>query len=240
MSRIIDFHSHILPGIDDGSASAAESLAMLREMADQGIRYVMATPHFYARHDSPEEFLRQRAEAEAALRQAMAEHPGLPEVGVGAEVYFYPGISDSEILQRLTLAGTRYILVEMPHAPWSEAMYRELEGIYRKQGLIPLMAHVDRYISPFRTYGIPERLTELPVLVQANASFFNDRMTRGMAMKLLREEKIHVLGSDAHNLDSRSPRLGEAVDRIRKKLGQEAMEKICFFQNAILTDEDIM
>lgn len=240
MSPIIDFHSHILPGIDDGSASVEESLAMLREMAAQGIQHVMATPHFYARHDSPEEFLARRAEAEDLLREKMAGISGLPEIGMGAEVYFYPGISDSEILPRLTMADTRYILIEMPHASWSESMYRELEGIYRKQELIPVVAHVDRYISPFRTHGIPERLEALPVLVQANASFFNDRMTRGLAMKLLKAEQIHVLGSDAHNMDSRSPRLGEAVERIQKKLGQKVLEKIHFFQNVILMDEDIM
>lgn len=240
MSGIIDFHSHILPGIDDGSACLEESLEMLRIMARQGIGHVMATPHFYARHDSPEQFLRRRAEAETSLRRAMENEAGLPAVGVGAEVYFYPGISDSEILQELTLAGTRYILIEMPHAPWPDSMYRELEGIYRKQGLIPVMAHIDRYITPFRTYGIPERLMELPVLVQANASFFNDRMSRGLAMKLLRAEQIHVLGSDAHNLDSRRPNLGEAVERIRKKLGSAILEKIEVFQNAILMDEDVM
>ena len=57
MGAIIDFHSHILPGVDDGSQSVQESLAMLKMEAEQGIQHVIATPHFYPKHDSPEHFL---------------------------------------------------------------------------------------------------------------------------------------------------------------------------------------
>ena len=88
MSGIIDFHSHVLPGIDDGSRSVEESIAMLQAEAAQGIRHVVATPHFYPHHDSPEHFLEKRREAEEALRREMKHHPGLPELSIGAEVYF--------------------------------------------------------------------------------------------------------------------------------------------------------
>ena len=71
MSAVIDFHSHVLPGIDDGSPSVEASVEMLRMEAEQGIRHVVATPHFYPRHDTPEHFLRRRAEAEpsAAVKE---------------------------------------------------------------------------------------------------------------------------------------------------------------------------
>ena len=65
---VTDFHSHVLPGIDDGSTSVEESIAMLRMAAEQGVRRVIATPHFYPRHDSPEHFLEKRNLAESALR----------------------------------------------------------------------------------------------------------------------------------------------------------------------------
>ena len=187
---IIDFHSHILPGIDDGSRSVEESMELLQAEADQGIRTVIATPHFYAHHDSPERFLEKRSRAEAMLREATAHRSDLPEVYSGAEVYFFPGISDSELLSLLTIDSKRCILLEMPQAPWTEAMFREIEGISVKQGIMPIIAHIDRYIRPFKTYGIPERLSELPVLVQANASFFLHRSTRRMALKMLKENKI--------------------------------------------------
>ena len=105
-------------------------------------------------------------------------------------------------------------------------MYRELEQIYTRWGITPVVAHVDRYIAPFRTYGIPKTLEQLPVLVQANASFFLNRGTASMAMKMLRQGQIHLLGSDCHNLTSRQPNLGPALDRIRSKLGQGALNGI--------------
>ena len=110
---ITDFHSHILPGIDDGSRTVEESIAMLRAEAEQGIKRVVATPHFYPQQDSPESFLRKREIAESALREAMAEYDDLPELIVGAEVYFFRGICDSEEINTLTFGKNRCILLEM-------------------------------------------------------------------------------------------------------------------------------
>ena len=98
MNTVTDFHSHILPGIDDGSASLQESIAMLKMEAEQGIRHVVATPHFYPRHDSPERFLSRRDDAEARLREEMEKYPWLPSLEIGAEVYFFRGISESDVL----------------------------------------------------------------------------------------------------------------------------------------------
>ena len=234
MSTIIDFHTHILPAIDDGSESIRESVLMLKAEAKQGIHHVVATPHFYAYHDSPERFLRRREAAFARLQKEMSRYSGLPEMSVGAEVYYFSGISDSEVLQELTISGIQCILIEMPAPPWTDQMYRELEGIRVKQGLLPILAHIDRYISLFRTFQIPERISKLPVLVQANASFFLHRSTAGMALRMLKNDKIHLLGSDCHNLSGRAPNLGEALQVIEKRLGRSAISKVAAHQNDVL------
>lgn len=236
MCKVVDLHSHILPGIDDGSSSLEESIAMLRMEAVQGVQHVVATPHFYPQHDSPERFLDRRKQSEILLREKMREEK-LPKLSIGAEVYFFPGISESEALSQLTINEKRYILLEMPKSPWKDSMYRELESIYVKQGLVPIIAHVDRYIAPFRTYGILERLEELPVLVQANASFFLNRATRGMALRMLKNGQIHLLGSDCHNLKNRPPRLGEAVEVIQQRLGEQALEYLEHQGLQILNDD---
>lgn len=223
---VTDFHSHILPGIDDGSASVEESIAMLQMEAAQGVRHVVATPHFYAQHDTPERFLRRRTEAEARLREEMEKHPGLPDLSVGAEVYFFRGISGWEILPELGIDRTGHILVEMYGAPWEEYVYQELEDIQARQGLTPVIAHVDRYIGPLRQYGIPERLAYLPVKVQANASFFVRPATRRLAMRILKNDQIHLLGSDCHDLTNRPPNLETAVRQIRRQLGDQAIDRI--------------
>ena len=232
-----DFHSHILPGLDDGSRSVEESIAMLRLEAEQGIARVVATPHFYPRDDEPEEFLTRRAEAEALLRQEMQAHSGLPALSIGAEVYYFNGISNSEAMSALTIDQGRCILIEMPAPPWTDTMYRELEGLHSKQGLLPVVAHVDRYIGRFRAFGIPERLAELPVLVQANAEFFLKKSTSAMALRMLKKNQIHLLGSDCHNLSSRNPNLGGALELIEKRLGKDLISAICGWQSHALPDE---
>jgi protein-tyrosine phosphatase len=231
---VIDFHSHILPGIDDGSRSLEQSIAMLKMEAEQGISKVIATPHFYAQHDKPERFLQKRAEAEKLLREEMAKHSGLPELEIGAEVYFFSGISDSDITSELTIGQKRYILIEMPMPPWSDRIYRDLESIWIKQDLIPVIAHVDRYIAPFHTFRIPERLEQLPVKVQANASFFLEKHTRRMALRMLAKGRIHLLGSDCHDLNERKPNLGEAVKVIRRKFGPDIIPYINSHEEEIL------
>lgn len=237
MSAVVDFHSHILPGIDDGSFSLERSIDMLRMEAEQGVCRVVATPHFYAHHDSPEAFLTRRAEAEAALREALRNHPELPKLDVGAEVYYFNGISNADILPRLTIGDSRYVMIEMPMSHWTDRMYRELAEIRDKQGLIPIVAHVDRYISPFRSHHIPERLEELPVLIQANASFFVDRGTRRMALRMLCEGRIHLLGSDCHNLSDRAPNLGSAVALIQKHLGEDVLSRIHSCEATVLSGD---
>lgn len=217
---ITDFHSHILPGIDDGSPDLEHSLQMLSLSADQGIRRMVATPHFYPSYSTPETFLEAR---NRALRQLQgAVNPGLPEIIPGAEVYFFRGISDCEFLPDLAIGDSRCIMIEMPPAPWPGEFYRELEAIPAKQGLTPIIAHIDRYIRPFKTFSIPERLEELPVLVQANAEFFRTNL----AMRLLKRGRIHLLGSDCHNLTDRKPNLADAIKRIQTKLGPDALKNI--------------
>lgn len=236
MNTVVDFHSHILPNVDDGSASLEESIELLRMEAEQGIRHVIATPHFYAHYDSPERFLTRRAKAEERLRREMEFHMGMPEVSMGAEVYYFRGISDSDILPELTMAGGRYLMIEMPQSPWTEGMYRELEGIWTKHGIVPIIAHVDRYIRPFKTHKIPQRLAKLPVLVQANAEFFLEPSTSGMALRMLKQDRIHLLGSDCHNLRSRKPNLGAALRLIEKKLGKETIARIHTYEDEVLAD----
>ena len=233
MAAVMDFHTHLLPGVDDGSASVEEAVAMLRMEGNQGIRRVAATPHFYPRYDDPEAFLARRQAAAEALAAEMALHPGLPRFTLGAEVAFFRGMSESELLPRLTMGKKRCILVEMPPAPWPEEIFRELIAIREKQDILPIVAHIDRYITRWRSFGIPKRLAELPVLVQANAGFFLEKSTASMAIGMLKKDRIHLLGSDCHNLTTRRPNLGPALEVIRQNLGEEPLARIRDYEKMI-------
>lgn len=230
-AMITDFHSHILPGVDDGSDSIAQSVRMLQTMKEQQIPRVVATPHFYASHDNPQRFLNRRRRAMDQLQETMGEE--MPEIVLGAEVRYFDGLSDCDELEELTIEGTSCLLVEMPGAPWTDRMYHELQEIWNKRSITPIMAHVDRYISPWNTHGIPERLSDLPVLVQANSNFFLGRFSRPMALKMLKEGQIHCLGSDCHNTVTRPPNLGKAVALIKRSLGYGVMEDLCHWEAEI-------
>lgn len=223
---VTDFHSHILPQLDDGSRSLEQSLEMLRMEAEQGVSHIVATPHFYPQQDNPDRFLEARDRAAERLLAQIGTDSGLPRITLGAEVYYFRGMSESDALKRLTIGGNRCILIEMPSGPWTPEMYRELENIRVQRGLIPIVAHIDRYIRPFHTAGIPEALARLPVLVQANGEFFLDRRTAGLAFRLLRGDKIHLLGSDCHNTTTRKPNMGPTLQKIRQKLGPDALRRI--------------
>ncbi len=234
-----DFHTHILPGVDDGSASVEESLELLAMEAAQGITHVVATPHFVAMEDTPGRFLDSRAQAAQQLRTAMAGQEKLPALTLGAEVYYFRGMSSVELLPELAIGDTGYILVEMPPSPWPEAAWQELENIYTRQGLTPVIAHVDRYITPLRQHRIPERLSSLPVLVQANGSFFLRPRTRRMAMGMLRKGQIQLLGSDCHNLTGRPPNLEAVRTGIQTHLGAEALAYLAANEAAVLSGQPL-
>ena len=235
MRQITDFHTHILPRLDDGSRSVEESLELLRREAEQGVTHVVATPHFYANHNNPQAFLEARREAEETLRQAMAAHPSLPTLSVGAEVYFFEGMSDAECLQEMALG--RCLLVEMPHGLWTDRQLHELEGLYQKRGLVPVIAHLDRYLIPIQGMQLISRLLHLsvPVLFQFNASFFTG-LSRRKAVQLFSQGVVHLLGSDCHDLRTRVPNIQNALAVVERRLGAAAVEEFAANQQALLAD----
>ena len=228
-----DFHSHFLPGIDDGSDSVETSLAMLDMWREQNISRVCATPHFYAEHTTPERFLRRRNAAYNDVRAAMDPAVKYPEILLGAEVRFFDGISNTKELPELCLEGTNLLLLEMPFVRWTERMLGEVADI-RRRGIIPVAAHLERYMS-FNAKKTIRRFLDMDLLIQCNAEFFLSMRTSRKALALLREERIHFLGSDAHNISSRAPDLGAALELIDRKLGASSFEHLLRMEEMIDT-----
>ena len=230
MEGFVDTHTHILPRFDDGSRSSSESLDMLRELYSQGARGVIATPHFYARKDDPEEFLKSRkATAEHLVRKieetAAESGERFPSVYLGAEVEYFSAMSICSVLEEMCISGTRYLLCEMPFDRWTEAMMTELLIIKNKRNIIPVIAHIERYFSFFKPSMLDEMIAS-GFLIQSNAEAYLG-FGKGKVLKLLSEGKIHLLGSDSHNMEKRAPNMAAAFDVIEKKLGAETVKKLC-------------
>ena len=231
----VDFHTHILPGVDDGSKTVEESLILLQKEKEQGIDTVVLTPHFYGHSDNPQKFLSRRQQAYEALLN-VAEGKQLPQLKLGAEVYYFSGISGWEGLRDFAIEGTEYVLVEMPFTKWNDRMYKDLDGIYRNTGLVPVIAHIERYINIFTANKVLERLGEINVLVQANAEFFITPRSRSLALKMLKNGDINILGSDCHNLTDRAPNLAEAQKVIISALGEEYIEQVTLTEKKLLSE----
>lgn len=210
--KMIDFHSHILPKMDDGSRSIEESLMMLRTSAKQGIHTIAATSHFYAEENTIEQFLQRRQAAWERLYGSL--RPGMPEILLGAEVHYYEGMQRSKELPLLRIGKTNLLLLEMPFSPWSDRMVSEIIGLNRRPDMQILLAHIERYLR-FQKASVWDSLLENGVFMQVNASFFLGSLSRYTALRMVKKGKIHLLGSDCHNMTSRPPQLGEAIDVLR-------------------------
>lgn len=222
---VIDMHTHILPKIDDGCGSSDESLELLRALWAQGVKKVVATPHFYASKDDPESFLERRAASAARLAERIdgimqdgESECGMPSLYLGAEVEYFNAMYICRSLDDMCIKGTRYLLVEMPFYKWTSAMIDELRLIINNRGIVPIIAHIDRYFSNFNQQMLDE-LVRMGVIIQCNASAFLSIMTRSKVLTMLEEGKIHLLGSDCHNMGKRAPRIDEAATVIEKKNG---------------------
>lgn len=226
---MIDFHSHILPGIDDGSRNVKMSLAMIEELSRQGVDAICATSHFYITQRTPEHFLERRQEAYEMLLPSLPNNA--PRILLGAEVLYFPGISRMEELPSLCLEGTDLLLLEMPFSEWQEYWIRELYDLARSGEFTILLAHIERYYSQ-QPREVWDNLLDLGVLMQSNADYFLQpdsifRFRNGTkALKLLKEHRIHLLGTDAHNLTSRPPHMAEAREKILRSLGQHILDRI--------------
>ena len=203
---MIDVHTHILPGMDDGSKDPKMSNYMLREQLHQGVDTVVLTPHFYAHENSPREFLERREQAWKALRQVWPAPK--PRLLLGAEVQYFEGMAQVEELPLLAIEGTGILLLEMPFFRWTNRMVQEVLDIQDRFPLRVLLAHLDRYQGNY-TKQMLDTLLRAGVLVQVNTSALESWAGRRRYGDMIRKGQVHLLASDCHNLTSRPPNLGK-------------------------------
>lgn len=240
---IIDFHSHILPGIDDGSDSAEKSLYMQALCAGQGIDTIVATPHFYAWQDRVEEFLERRGNAYQSMLAACSDTSHMqsaghlnpihdpsvirmPQLRLGAEVTYFRGISEAEKISQLTVEGTELFLLELPFEVWDAVVLQEVEELIEVRGFQVMLAHLERYLMIPENKKQIRRLLELPLHVQLNAGSLLDWKRKGKTLKLFKNSKSHVLGSDMHGVHRRPPNLAAGREVLQKKFGTAFIEEL--------------
>lgn len=229
---VIDFHSHFLPCIDDGSKSVKMSLDMLRIMKEQNINTVVATPHFYADENRIDDFLNNREKAYSSIK-AEIEKIGI-NIKLGAEVTYFQGISKADEIKKLTTEGTSILLLELPFDKWGESVIEEVYYLVHKRKFTVVLAHLDRYLSISENKKYIKKLIKMPLVVQINAGSFLDNKRKKKTVSLIKKCDKIVLGSDCHNLTSRKPNLLDCRNILSDDLGEKVIFKIDIFSEEFL------
>ncbi|MBE7050246.1 MAG: hypothetical protein E7394_05680 [Ruminococcaceae bacterium] len=235
--EITDFHSHILPGMDDGAKDLKESLKMLEKLLEEGVDKVIATSHYYQFREDVPTYVERRDRVLYNLESYIKEHDiYLPEIVPACEVRIWHGMSRDENLSKLTVGESKYILLEMPYDQWTDWMFAEVYSV-SSRGFIPIMAHLERYVDLIPEKTIIQKLLSLGVHVQCNAESLKLRKSRKFMKKLIKHQRLTVLGTDCHNLDDRPPEFNYALEYISSKFGDEALEKIMTNANIIISSK---
>lgn len=232
----IDFHTHILPGIDDGAKDIQMSEEMLSVAKGCGAKTVILTPHVDVSSDF-DKFLSVRNEKYNALRETVDKNPeSFPRLLCGAEVLLDTSLSECENVRSLCIENTELLLLELPYTNWNSWYSHEVHYIMKNHGVIPVFAHIERYLNSVNDIKKLEPLISLGAKFQVNASSFLSFSKRRIIRELASSDLISAIASDAHNLTYRSPDIAKALRALKKKIGPDFVDYIYQKTSNLLTN----
>ncbi len=208
--KFTDFHTHILPGMDDGARDVKMSVEMLCRLKQQGVDRVCLTPHYINHREPVKDFLARREESLNVLTEEIKAQnlwDKVPELIPGAEVAWESPLEEEDDIALLCYKDTDMLLLELPFERPDQRTFSVIENIAFKYNVKPVIAHLDRYVK-FMDWDQLVRVINLPgAVLQFNycsVGFFKC----GRLIKRLREERVPVVfGSDCHNLTTRPPKI---------------------------------
>ena len=226
---IIDMHCHILPGVDDGSQSMRSTLKMLQVAAEEGITHMVATPHFKDGHHNVSPGSAAKLVREV---QSLANENGLDiTILQGNEIMYYSEMEEAyEAGKFTTMNGSKYLLIEFyPDDDYTRI--RNAVDATQNLGLIPVLAHVERFMALRKDAKKVEELKRSGALIQVNAASIAGEQgfgTKQFVKKLLKAEIVDFVGTDAHHYERRAPRMQKCAEYLYKKYDQEYAEAVLY------------
>ena len=224
---MIDIHSHILAGIDDGAKTLEDGLAIVRELASQGVTEIIATPH-YIDETIYVSSKQKNQQLLAQLKKALKDEKIDVKVYLGNEIYICNRIDELvESAQIATMNGSKYILVEFPMSEKFPS-YEDILYDLTLKGYKVILAHPERYTITQDDFSILERLVEMGVLLQCNTGSFirqYGKHAEKLAVKLAKKRMIFALGSDIHRTRKRNE-IELAIKKLRKYYSDDDLEQI--------------
>lgn len=227
MAGFVDIHSHILPGVDDGAKSVEQSMNMVRIAYQEGIREIIATPHFcIGRFENDVALLKERWKA---LKKETARAFPDMKLYLGNEVMYSADVDERiEDGTILSLADSMYVLVEF--YPFVEK--REIEeGMHRVvlSGKTPILAHVERYQALLGEIDAIYALRDIGAYIQVNSGSVTGKLGRTVQKQikaLMKEDLVDFVATDCHSDGHRAPYIRECAKYLEKKFGREYMEML--------------
>lgn len=232
----IDFHSHILPGIDDGAANLEQSLKMLDMLKADGVEVVVATPHLYLHKEDVDSFIEKRNKSAALLQDAIAGK-NYPKIVLGAEVYFSTALTEIPS-QQLCIEGTNYMLVELPYQSFSSTFLNSFSDFVNFSEHSIILAHIERYFE-FAPKNDLNSVLSNDLLAQFNCDSLEKMSDRRKTLKLIKSKAVHLMGTDAHHSEKRPPLFKNAELCIKKKLGEDVFNKFMYVSEMVLKNKSI-
>ncbi len=229
---MIDIHTHILPGIDDGAKDWDMTLEMLKRSADAGVKKIIATPHYLPwRKNVPAGTVKQLCDE--AMKKLHNKYGIVMDIYPGNEIYYNLGVIQKlKDAKALTLAGSRYVLIEFSTKTTYQMCRRAVREI-SDSGYIPVIAHVERY-GCLRSFAKLNELRQMGALIQMNTDSIRIGFPGGLGFwtgRCLSNRMVDFLGSDMHDLNKRSPYTEKRLQRLRKKLEPEYQKEL-LYENA--------
>ncbi len=224
---MIDLHSHLLPGIDDGAKTLGESLEMARIAVADGIHTMACTPHIYPgmyMNDGP-----GIARACVRLQTELDRHDIALKLVVGADVHLVPGLVEGLQSGRLpTLNGSRYFLLEPSHTTPPPRLEASVSSLIAA-GYVPIVTHPERLSWVEGHYPVFQRLIAQGAWMQVTAGALTGvfgRRARYWGERFIGEGHTHLLATDAHSTGRRWPRLSEALLVARRLVGEREASRL--------------
>lgn len=229
LGGFIDIHSHILPSVDDGATDLEETKSMLRIAYEQGIRAIIATPHYYVHRNNPAPSLLQER-----LEQVKEEVQKLDptfQLYLGNEIYYEDGCIEAlKQKKAITMANSRYVLIEFSPSIAYQKLYQAMQEVIRN-GYLPIIAHIERYEALRKNQDGIRELTELGCYLQVNANsliggIFDSESS--FLRKLMKQHLVHFIATDCHNTTTRRPQFLDTMKKLSKVMeGQEIQQILC-------------
>lgn len=240
MNLDFDIHCHILPGIDDGSKDIEMSMSMIDEAYRQGVRYMIATPHYYPGYKNCD-MSKVKSVYEDMRERVISKYSDF-NLYLGNEIYYKAEVpkllADGKIN---TMAGSRYVLLEFNVAKDYKDILYGVRNITRA-GYYPILAHIERYNALWKRTDLVAELVETGAYMQINCENFTKKLfdsDRKYCVELIKSGLVHFLGTDCHNLTDRKPNIELANNYLKSKVDSKILSRISSNPQRILENKFI-